>query len=83
MHREYKRKLIACRRRQLDDEELDSGDHVDRTDRIGDEQEQEQEPEYETQEKVTMDLEIPRQAIPEPSDGEVSIPVASVCNLLD
>lgn len=59
--------LTTCRRRQLDDEELDSGDDVDRTDRIGDEPEQE----FEAQEKVTMDLEIPRQAVPEPSDGEM------------
>lgn len=36
-------------------------------DRVGDEPEQE----YVAQEKVTMDLEIPRQPLPEPSDGEV------------
>ena len=54
--------------RQLDDDELDSGDDMDRTDRIADEPEQE----YRTEEKVTMDLEIPRQAVPEPSDGEVT-----------
>jgi RNA polymerase-associated protein LEO1 len=55
--------------RRLDDEELDSGDDLDRTDRLDDEPEEE----YVTQEKVTMDLELPRQPIPEPSDGEVCI----------
>lgn len=62
-------RLTACRTRQLDDEELDSGDDEDRMDRVGDEQEQEQE--YVTMDKITMDLEIPRQPNPEPSDGEV------------
>ncbi|KAK3725131.1 Paf1 complex component [Vermiconidia calcicola] len=54
-------------RRQLDDEELDSGDDETRNDRLAEEPEQE----YEAQEKVTMDLEIPRQPVPEPSDGEL------------
>ena len=36
-------------------------------DRIGDEPEQE----YVAQEKATMELELPRQPHPEPSDGEV------------
>lgn len=58
-------------RRQLDDEELDSGDDVDRTDRVGEEEPATQEQEYETQEKVMMDLEMARQPLPEPSDGEV------------
>lgn len=57
--------------RQLDDEELDSGDDEDRLDRIGDEPEEEQE--VMTMEKAVMDLEIPRQPGPEPSDGEVCI----------
>ncbi|KAK5121041.1 hypothetical protein LTR85_005825 [Meristemomyces frigidus] len=57
-------------RRQLDDEELDSGDDVDRTDRVGEEPAT-QEQEYETQEKVMMDLEMARQPLPEPSDGEM------------
>ena len=58
------------RRRQLDDEELDSGDDLDSTDRVGDEPEQ-GEQEFTTQEKMTMELEISRQPIPEPSDGEM------------
>ncbi|KAK4547331.1 hypothetical protein LTR36_000987 [Oleoguttula mirabilis] len=57
-------------RRQLDDEELDSGDDVDRTDRVGEEPAT-QEQEYDTQEKVMMDLEMARQPLPEPSDGEM------------
>ena len=73
MQESSKQMLTPCRRRQLDDEELDSGDDLDQTDRIGDEPEQE----YMAQEKVTMDLEIPRQAIPEPSDGEVCISLAT------
>ena len=68
---------MVCRRRQLDDEELDSGDDADRMDRVGDEPEQE----YMTQEKVTMDLEIPRQPIPEPTDGEVCMLNASMLRL--
>jgi RNA polymerase-associated protein LEO1 len=55
--------------RRLDDEDLDSGDDLDRTDRLADELEEE----YVTQEKLTMDLELPRQPIPEPSDGEVRV----------
>lgn len=35
-------------------------------------EEGEPEQEYRAVERVTMDLELPRQAIPEPSDGEVS-----------
>lgn len=51
----------------MDDAELDSGDDEDRTDRIA-----EEEPEqFEEREIVTMDMEISRQAVPEPSDGEV------------
>lgn len=62
------RRLMYTRVRQLDDEELDSGDDMDRLDRTADEPE----PEYITQEKITMDLEYPRLPGPEPSDGEVS-----------
>jgi len=58
-------------RRQLDDEELDSGDDVDRADRVAEEPQATQEQEYETQEKVMMDMEMARQPVPEPSDGEV------------
>jgi hypothetical protein len=64
-----KRTANKGQRRRLDDEELDSGDDLDRTDGLDDEPEEE----YVTQEKVTMDLELPRQPIPEPSDGEVCI----------
>ena len=64
-----KRETNKVKSRQLDDEEHDSGDDFGRTDRLGDEPEEE----YITQEKVTMDLELPRQPIPEPSDGEVRV----------
>ena len=57
-------------KRQLDDEELDSGDDMERTDHAAEEPAT-QEQEYETQEKVMMGLEIARQPLPEPSDGEV------------
>ena len=66
-------RLTWRRERQLDDQELDSGDDEDRMDRVGDEEEQEQE--QVTMDKIVMDLEIPRQPIPEPSDGEVYMPV--------
>ena len=66
--------------RRLDDEELDSGDDVDRTDRFGDEAEEEEERQYVQQERVTMDLELPRQPIPEPSDGEVRQTHRICCN---
>lgn len=61
--------LTLDRVRELDDEELDSGDDMDRLDRVQDEAEAE--PEYIAQEKITMDLEYPRLPGPEPSDGEV------------
>jgi RNA polymerase-associated protein LEO1 len=53
--------------RQLDDEELDSGDNEGREDRV----QQEETQQYETHEVLSMDLEIARQPVPEPSDGEV------------
>jgi RNA polymerase-associated protein LEO1 len=53
--------------RQLDDEELDSGDDEGREDRV----QQEDTQQYETHEVLSMDLEIARQPVPEPSDGEV------------
>lgn len=57
----------AYRRRQLDDAELDSGDDEGRADRAPEEEAEQ----FEEREFVSMDLEIPRQAAPEPSDGEV------------
>ena len=58
--------------RQLDDDALDlADDEIERGERVLQEAEQEAEEEYKTQERITMDLEIPRQPIPEPSDGEV------------
>ena len=60
--------LTGCSVRQADDEELDSDNDVNRA---GGTLEEEEEQEYVTQERITMDLEIPRQPIPEPSDGEV------------
>lgn len=68
----YRAALTPPRPRQLDDAELDSGDDLDRTDRVGDEPAtQTQEQEYEQQAKLTLDIELPRQPLPEPSDGEL------------
>ncbi|KAK3623631.1 hypothetical protein LTR56_021494 [Elasticomyces elasticus] len=58
-------------KRQLDDEELDSGDDADRTDRVEEAATQQQEIEYETQERITMSMSMARQPVPEPSDGEM------------
>lgn len=55
----------------MDDDELDSNGHVEDAEVFPVEIEEEQE--YTAQERVTMDLEIPRQPIPEPSDGEVGL----------
>lgn len=60
------------RQRLLDDEELDSGDDLERQDRV-DEEVGAAEQQYETQEKTTMDIEMARQPLPEPSDGEVCV----------
>lgn len=57
-------------RRQLDDEELDSGDDMERRDRV-EEAQPSQEQEMESQERTMMDVEMARQPGPEPSDGEV------------
>ena len=62
--------LTPHSKRQLDDEELDSGDDMDRADRAPEET-QTQEIEYETQERTTMAMEMARQPVPEPSDGEM------------
>jgi RNA polymerase-associated protein LEO1 len=54
--------------RQLDDEELDSGDDEGRQDRAT------QQDNYAQEEKVdeiVQDIELGRHAIPEPGDGEV------------
>lgn len=56
--------------RQLDDAELDSGDDMDRTDRAP-EQDDAPTQQFEEQTINTMDMEITRQPLPEPSDGEV------------
>lgn len=58
--------VLMVRRRHLDDEELDSGDDLDRNDRVPDQAIQE----TEDVQRVTMDMEVPRQPVPEPSDGE-------------
>lgn len=63
--------LTKGRTRQLDDDELDEDDDVERSERVLREAEQDAEQDYVAQERITMDLEIPRQPIPEPSDGEV------------
>jgi RNA polymerase-associated protein LEO1 len=57
-------------RRQLDDEDLDSGDDLERSDRIQREA-QEAEPETVTDDYNVIDVDFPRHPIPEPSDGEV------------
>lgn len=60
--------------RQLDDAELDSGDDEGREDRAqhqGDDEEQHQQ-QFEDHEILSMDVEVARQPVPEPSDGEVS-----------
>lgn len=56
--------------RHLDDEELDSGDDLDRDDRVGDDVGEEVE--MVAQELVVQDVEMPRLPMPDPSDGEVS-----------
>lgn len=50
--------------------ELDSGDDDGRQDRAGHDA-VEEEQEMQEQEKIVMDLDLPRQAGPQPSDGEV------------
>lgn len=59
-------------KRQLDDEELDSGDDEGRDDRLADEAQAEQD-QQETvgQDLAILEVELPRQAGPQPSDGEV------------
>ncbi|KAI9713861.1 MAG: hypothetical protein M1820_000591 [Bogoriella megaspora] len=57
--------------RQLDDEELDSGDDLDRGDRIVYEAEEDYPGDVEQSNYKYMTSEIPRHPIPEPSDGEL------------
>lgn len=54
--------------RQLDDEQLDSGDDEGRDDRVA---AGETQPEYEVKEMLSMDMDVARQPVPEPSDGEM------------
>jgi RNA polymerase-associated protein LEO1 len=54
--------------RELDDEELDSGDDEGRADRAHDDGDATQ---YEELERLAMDVEFQRQPVPEPTDGEV------------
>ena len=56
--------------RQLDDEELDSGDDEGRHDR---EAQYGEEAEDQVVEQSTMELEFGKHGIPEPSDGEVCL----------
>lgn len=63
---------MTGRRRQLNDAELDSGDDMDRTDRMAEEEEEPQQ-EYQAIERAVIDLEVARQPVPEPSDGEVNV----------
>lgn len=57
------------RRRELDDEDLDSGDDMDRTDRLPDDEDEA--PQGESRTLNLMDIEMPRTALPNGSDGEV------------
>lgn len=56
--------------RTLDDEDLDSGDDEGRQDRTGYE-EGEEGGEYMQVEEAILDVDLGRQPLPEPSDGEV------------
>jgi RNA polymerase-associated protein LEO1 len=60
---------ICSSQRKLDDEDLDSGDDVDRTDRVPDATQDVEEGEEQT--FNYMDAEIARHPVPEPSDGEL------------
>lgn len=57
--------------RQLDDAELDSGDDEGRDDRAQEDDEDQQQQQFEDHEMLSMDVEVARQPVPEPSDGEV------------
>lgn len=59
----------GCRKRHLDDAELDSGDDEGRADRLQEDDAQQ----FEEKEIIAMDVEVSRQAVPEPSDGEVRV----------
>ena len=58
--------------RQLDDAELDSGDDEGRDDRAQQDDEEQQQ-QFEDHEMLSMDVEVARQPVPEPSDGEVGV----------
>ncbi|KAK3671169.1 hypothetical protein LTR78_008970 [Recurvomyces mirabilis] len=58
-------------KRRLDDEELDSGDDMDRNDRAAEDGEAPAEEALVEAEQVMMDIDMSRQPIPEPSDGEM------------
>lgn len=58
------------RQRNLDDSDLDSGDDIDRTDRVAIADEDE-EVEAEQQLQSVLDLDWQRNGAPMPSDGEV------------
>lgn len=63
-------RLTTDRSRQLDDAELDSGDDEGRDDRAQQDNEEQQQ-QFEDHEMLSMDIEVARQPVPEPSDGEV------------
>jgi RNA polymerase-associated protein LEO1 len=69
------------RQRQLDDEDLDSGDDIGRSDRIQREA-NEAEPETVTDDYNVIDVDFPRHPIPELSDGEVFIRSSSIFTML-
>lgn len=63
--------FIRRRRRQLDDEDLDSGDDIGRDDRAGGDESPRDD--FDEQALAVMRADIPRHAAPEPSDNEVAI----------
>ena len=68
----------GVKRRELDDEELDSGDDENRRDRLQDDEGYAQDEEdMEAHSQNVVDIRVARHPIPNPSDGEVS---ASWCS---
>ena len=63
--------ITRRRKRQLDDEELDSGDDEGRQDRVPEYDDLGEDGEQEVAEDIVLDMELGRHPIPEPSDGEV------------
>ena len=78
--------LAIRARRQLDDDELDSGDDEDRDDRLSDDDDNDMVEEDEPMEEEQfnfMDAELSRHAIPDPSDNEVRPVYGELLNSAD